>query len=163
NWRAAKSQPTPPPAPVALALTPIAAVAIAEPVPVPADPAPPPRGQSTISATTMAHWLSDQPRPVTVISRGGSETMTASVSGVRWVTARAKVSADDPPDVPNVLPTPGERPAAPGTLVTSVTEPAAAVTQSTTTGVHPNYLVGEDPCCTCVVERAPRLSVTAEY
>src|SRR5438309_1147591 len=75
--------------------------------------------------------------------------------GVRWVTARAKVSADDPPDVPNVLPTPGERPAAPGTLVTSVTEPAAAVTQSTTTGVHPNYLVGEDPCCTCVVERAP--------
>src|SRR5438874_116010 len=82
NWRAAKSQATQPPAPVTLALTPIAAVAIPEPRPAPPAPAPAPRAESTVSARAMAHWLSDQPRPVTVISQGGSEPMTASVRTV---------------------------------------------------------------------------------
>src|SRR5262245_7290780 len=196
NWRAAKIQtPTPPPAakcqtpppppPVTLALTPIAAVAISELVPAPAAPTPAARAQSTLSAATMAHWPSDPPRPVTVVSHGGSETMTASVSdlsrvsatlqsaatvaqappqdGIRWVTARAKVSEDDVPEPVKELPAPTAKPAAPGTLVTSVTEPATAVAQPTPPCVHPTYLVGEDPCRTCVVERAPRFSVTAEY
>jgi hypothetical protein len=189
NWRAAKSQPTQSPTPVALALTPIAAVAIAEPTPVPAAPAPvvpaiSPRAASTVSAATMAHWLSDQPRPVTVISRGGSESMTASVGNisygsgastqnetpvvqappldsVRWVTARAK--ADDTPEPVRELPAPSARPAAPGKLIAAVSEPTPVTSAPATAGEHPTYLVGEDPCCTCVIERAPRFSVTAEY
>jgi hypothetical protein len=195
NWRAAKSQTPPalpvakagapqPPPPVTLALTPIAVVAISEPAPVPAAPVPAPRAQTTVAATT-ADQPSDRPRPVTVISREGAETMTASVGdvkpvsamlqssptfaqappqdGIRWVTARAKGSEEDVVAIPKELPTPTDKPAAPGTLVTSVTEPAAAANQPTTAGVHPSYLVGQDPCCTCVVERAPRFSVTAEY
>lgn len=191
NWRAAKVQPAPkspatqpPPQPVTLALTPIAAVAIAEPVPAPPVPTSTPPVHSAASAPTPAHGLSDQPRPVTVISRGGAERMTASVSdagyanpvlqsstavvqapqdGVRWVTARAKVSADDPPDPVKELPASSPPPAAPGKLTAAVSEPTRAAATPVTSGVHPTYLVGEDPCCTCVVERAPRWSVTAEY
>jgi len=196
NWRAAKvptppppqaaKTPTPqPPPPVTLALTPIAAIAVSEPMPAPAAPTPPPRAQSPVAATAMAHSLSESPRPVTVITRGGAEAMTARVSdvspvsamlqstasvaqappqdGIRWVTARAKVTDEDVPEPVKELPAPTAKPAAPGTLVTSVTEPATAVAQPAKAGVHPTYLVGEDPCCTCVVERAPRFSVTAEY
>jgi len=192
NWRAAKPQPTQrpstaqqPPAPVTLALTPIAAVAIAEPVPVPAAPVAAPEARTTVSATAMTYRQTDQPRPVTVVSCGGVETMTASVNsvasgippsqtetavavtppqdGVRWVTARAKASDDEVREPVKELPAPFARPAAPGKLVTAVSDPTPVATTPPGAGAHPTYLVGEDPCCTCVIERAPRFSVTAEY
>jgi Putative beta barrel porin-7 (BBP7) len=149
KWRAAKPREpqqattapvTPAPAPPSTA----APVAYVAPAPMPA---------AVVTAATMARWLGEQPRPEPAPAPDPA-VVQVSTDAVRWVTARAKLSADDGPELKKTPAVPGTLPVAPQT--------AQAIPATAYPGGYPCYIL-PDPCAAAAERRAPRFLFSAEY